>query len=85
MDPHQNLGIILEKSGDLSEALNEYREAVRLAPNNPAPHFNLGCALVDLGRHDEAVIQFKQALRLKPDFKLAEFRLQELGASQSHK
>ena len=42
---HVNLGLALEAQGKLDEAVAEYREAIRLKPDDASAHFNLGNAL----------------------------------------
>ena len=45
----------------------EYREGLKLEPENAELHFKLAAVLYDLGRKDEAVESLKQALKLRPD------------------
>src|SRR5580658_6402760 len=69
---HYNLGVLFaEMPGQLPEALEHYRAAVRLEPDYPESHFNLGSALAHSGPSDppeEAIEEYQTALRLKPDY-----------------
>jgi len=47
----------------------EFREAVRLMPNNDVAHFNLGLHLESAGDRAEAFNQYRIAYTLKPDNK----------------
>src|SRR5215207_1748027 len=60
-------GARLEQAGRHREALELYRQAVRLDPNFAEGYWGLGSALVGLGEHEEALEAFRQALRLKPE------------------
>jgi protein O-mannosyl-transferase len=64
---HNNLGNALEKKGQMTEAIGEYQEAIRLNPDRAEAHINLGAALDGLGQMDAALRQFQEAIRLKPD------------------
>lgn len=44
------------------EAIAEYREAIRLAPEWALPHYDLGVALREKGLRKEAIQEFQQAL-----------------------
>ena len=70
---HDNLGVVLRRSGRSDEAIAHYREALRLKPGYPEAYNNLGNALALMGRWDEAQAQFAQALRVRPGFAVAEF------------
>ncbi len=50
---------------DLAE--RQYREAVALAPEDPAVHRHLAGALMRLGRVEEAIEEYETTLRLDPD------------------
>ena len=65
---HNNLGVLLAKSGRVDEAMAEYQTALELNPDYPEAHNNLGNALARSGRLDEAIIHFQRALELQPDF-----------------
>jgi tetratricopeptide (TPR) repeat protein len=62
-----NLGVTLYKKGQANEAMEQFEEAVRLAPNYADAHVNFGVALLDQGRIDEAISQFQEAVRLKSE------------------
>jgi protein O-mannosyl-transferase len=64
---HNNLGIVLQASGRVSEAQSQYQEALRLRPDYAEAHVNLGNAFLYGGQVQEAIGHYEQALRLKPD------------------
>jgi tetratricopeptide (TPR) repeat protein len=66
-----NLGAALQASGELTNAIGHYEQALRLKPDAFDAHNNLGSALMDLGRVPDAMEQFQEALRLKPDLAAA--------------
>lgn len=63
---HHDLGVALERSGDLPGAEAAYRRAIELEPTLPEGHNHLGNALRKLGRLSEAVTHHREALRLRP-------------------
>jgi tetratricopeptide (TPR) repeat protein len=67
---HHNLGSALKAvPGRASEAIVQYREALRLDPDKAETHFNLGVALEEVpGGLQDAIDHFQAAVRLKPDF-----------------
>jgi tetratricopeptide (TPR) repeat protein len=65
---HNNLGFALEQTSRLSEAIEQYGQALRLKPDYAEAYYNLGNALQKAGRLSEAIEQYEQALRLKPDY-----------------
>jgi len=66
--PYYNLGVIIGRQGRVEEAIEHYREAIRIEPSHHLAHNNLGNALIRLGRKDEAVGHFNKALEKKPDY-----------------
>jgi len=64
---HQNLGVLLERTGRDPEAMSEFETALRLNPDLPEAHVSLGVALANSGRVPEGIEQLQDALRLKPD------------------
>src|SRR5262249_25113364 len=52
---HVNLGMALEKCGRISDAIQHYREAVRLAPDFAPAWYDLGGGLVGLHKTAQAV------------------------------
>ena len=65
---HNNLGLALADRGQLDEAIDHYRKALKINPNHVEAYNNLGLALADRGQFDEAVDHYRQALEIKPDF-----------------
>ena len=65
---HNNLGLVLQGSGKVSEAIAHYEQALRIEPDDAEAHNNLGLVLQGSGKVSEAIAHYKQALRINPDF-----------------
>jgi tetratricopeptide (TPR) repeat protein len=65
----------LTAKGDLDGAIAEFRDAIRIKPDDAAAHQNLGVALRDKRQLDEAIAEYREAIRLKPDFARAHTNL----------
>jgi len=79
---HLVLGKALSLQGRRREAEAQFREAVRLGPDNAEAHFNLGLllrrSLFDPEKQREAVMELKEALRLNPGHGQAQWCLTEV-------
>ncbi len=64
---HLEQGQILYDADKVDEAIVEWRETLRLAPQTAQAHHLLGIAFRDQKDHVQAVAAFQQALRLEPD------------------
>ena len=64
---HYNLAHALAKQGRTAEAIAQYRDAVRLKPDEAKARDNLGLLLADQGQTAEAIAEIREALRLTPD------------------
>jgi tetratricopeptide (TPR) repeat protein len=53
---------------DFTGAMNLYRQAVAIAPDNPLPRMRLGLLCRDCGIWDEALEQFTRATDIAPDY-----------------
>ncbi|MGD0088403.1 MAG: tetratricopeptide repeat protein [Planctomycetota bacterium] len=63
------LGLALaDEPGRLDDAIEQYREALKLTPKYAEAHNNLGIALLEQGRLEEAREHFQEALRIRPNF-----------------
>ncbi len=65
-DAEINYGAALEDEGNLTGALQHYREAARIAPKSVEAHNDLANLLDDSGHSDEALQEFQTALQLDP-------------------
>lgn len=65
---HNDAGGRFFVQGNLEDAAQEFREAIRLSPRNPAPHNNLGMVLHVMGQPPDALAEFREAVRLSPAF-----------------
>ena len=54
-DLHNVLGIGLAQKGRIDEAIGEFREALRVAPDSAATLWHLGAALASRGENAEAI------------------------------
>jgi tetratricopeptide (TPR) repeat protein len=64
---HNDLGVAFVYKGDLGQAIDEFKHALRLQPNYFAAHLNLANTLLDIRQYEEAIAEFREALHLKPD------------------
>jgi len=76
-EPRVSLAYFLAKQGRQAEAIEEYRETLRVRPNYLKALNNLGHTLADQGLADEAVVHLSKAVDLKPDFAVAHANLGE--------
>jgi hypothetical protein len=58
--------VALKEQGLVQEAIEEYREALRLKPGHVEAQNNLGLAWMESGRLDEAVAAFERAVQIEP-------------------
>jgi len=81
-----NLGIVLQQTGDDDGALAVQIQAVRLWPECAEAHNNLGTSLRRAGRHEDAMAAYRRALELRPTYADAHLNvgiaLQEAGRTR---
>jgi Tfp pilus assembly protein PilF len=79
---HLGLGLALAGQGQADEAVDEFRAALKLRPDDATAHYNLGTALVCQGQVDAAIAEYRAALKLQPDDVSAHYNLGTALASQ---
>ncbi len=72
---HLARGTALFEQSKWDEAIAEYREALRLKPDDAVAHRNLGAALYGKGDLDGAIAEYREALRLQPNYAQAHANL----------
>lgn len=60
------LGTALSSAGRKEEAIDHFKEALRINPSSVHAHYNLGIELANAGKLDEAMVHFSEALKLNP-------------------
>jgi tetratricopeptide (TPR) repeat protein len=75
--PTYLLGIALEKTGNLSGAIEQFRDALDLDHSNFEIQLELARALLQAKRYEEAEKEFRAALALRPDSSAAHSGLAE--------
>jgi tetratricopeptide (TPR) repeat protein len=61
------IALVYTDRGQIDEAIEAYKHAIRLAPNQIFPWNNLGNLYSKLGRNDEAVAAFRKAIEHSPE------------------
>lgn len=56
-----------QQRGDYDRAVRDYRDLLKLRPNEVEARVNLGAALVHLGQYDSAITEYRKALPLLPE------------------
>jgi protein O-mannosyl-transferase len=64
---YARLGLVFSKEGRTDEAISQYRQALRLNPDDADTHYNLANALYRKGLLDEAIGEYQENLRLNPN------------------
>ncbi len=76
------LGLVLTFEGKLTEAIDEFHQALRANPKYGLLNYDLGCVLQSQGRIEEAVQQYQQAIEWQPDLARPRYNLGCILASQ---
>jgi tetratricopeptide (TPR) repeat protein len=63
-----NIGFCYERLGVYTKAIEAYKQAIRINPDDAIAHYNLGVIYYELGFYKEAIEVFNQAIRIDPDF-----------------
>jgi Flp pilus assembly protein TadD len=64
---HLAFGKTLQERGDMDGAIAEFREAVKIAPDDAQPHLDLGLALRDKGDVEGAITSYRMTLHMRPN------------------
>ena len=75
VEEHFNLGNAYYESGKWKEAIESYKQAIRIDPDFAYAHNNLGLAYDELDKYEEAIESFKLAIRIDPDDASAHYNL----------
>lgn len=80
---HMNLGVVLQKKGDLDGALREYRIAESIDPNDVTTRLNVGTLFQAKKKYTTALRAYDTILQVKPEHILAHYykgtALKEMG------
>jgi tetratricopeptide (TPR) repeat protein len=63
------------KPGNLEQAIQSYKEAIKANPDDFDAHFELGGCYSELGNEQEALKATKEAVRIRPDYPFAHIAL----------
>lgn len=70
-EAYANLGMLLEKRGEVEIAEMSYRLSIEINPAYPETHLDLGALLADKKRFAEAEMSYRQAIALNPSSPVA--------------
>ena len=63
---HYDLGKQLREQGKNEEAIKEFKESIKLNPNNPKAYYRIGQTYLKLEKYDDAIDYFEQSLKIDP-------------------
>ncbi len=63
-----NLGSALDESGETDGAIAEYKESIRIEPNDAEAHYNLGISLAKKHDGQGALSELRASEKLDPDW-----------------
>jgi protein O-mannosyl-transferase len=69
------LGLAYQKTGDLDNAIRQYRKSLSLDPFYADAHNNIGIAYFDKGLVDDAITHFRHAIEIDPSHADAHYNL----------
>lgn len=76
--PHDALGNLYLKRGDMDRARRELQEAIRLNPKDAWGHYSLGIVFARKNENDQAASEFRKALDADSTFAEASAALDRL-------
>ncbi len=79
---HHQLGIILQGSGQLKEAIDSFERALEINPSSAGSHAHIGFALARMGRASEGIEHIRYAMRLSPKDPSLAIWLEFAGAAE---
>jgi TolB-like protein/DNA-binding SARP family transcriptional activator/Tfp pilus assembly protein PilF len=79
---HHQLGIILQGSGQLKEAIDSFERALEINPSSAGSHAHIGFALARMGRPSEGIEHIRYAMRLSPKDPSLAIWLEFAGAAE---
>ena len=79
---HHQLGIILQTTGKLKEAIKSFERALEINPSNAGSHAHIGFALARMGRAAEGIEHIRYAMRLSPKDPTMAIWLEMAGAAE---
>ncbi|MFI5092343.1 MAG: protein kinase [Candidatus Acidiferrum sp.] len=65
-----NYASLLRSNGQPQEALEQYKELVRISPNQPSIYIDIATAYKGLGKFSESLHNYEQAFKLDPSWKI---------------
>jgi FKBP-type peptidyl-prolyl cis-trans isomerase 2 len=74
-EEHYKQGVAAQDKGLYDDAINSYRETIRLNPNHAGAFYNLGVAWQEKGLIDQAIIHYEIAIGLNQNFTEAHHNL----------
>jgi tetratricopeptide (TPR) repeat protein len=73
--PHYNLGLSLAALGKQQEAVNSFKQAIKIKPDYWEAYYNMGVAYSKLEDYPRAIEAFRKTLEFKPDDAQAHYNL----------
>lgn len=73
--PHYNLALSLAALGKQQEAVNSFKEAIKIKPDYWEAYYNMGVAYSKLEDYPQAIEAFKKTIELRPDDAQAHYNL----------
>ena len=81
---YNNMGTVLDAHGKIAEALEQFRTALQIRPNDAFPNRNVGSCLLRLGHPEQAIPYLEKAVQAEPKYMDAYYQL-GLAWSALHK
>ncbi len=66
LQSHNQTALVYQELGEMDKALEEFEEAITLAPENSSLHLNKGNALLFMDESSNAENEYREAIRLNP-------------------
>ncbi|WP_457571777.1 tetratricopeptide repeat protein [Desulfovulcanus sp.] len=83
IDTLNNLALAMRRQGNVQEALDVYRIALKKEPENQKILYNISVAYLNVNRADSAIKYLRKAVRINPEFRQAQDLLDKLTISKS--